>query len=455
MIIYATHIPMKKSFDRGAFLSSVVKWNSAGKYRIDGLAEQIHSHSFEVKDGDNSICSITLEEELTTAVRVHNENRGGIWNTDLILNEDKNILTICVDRSVQDSTELMKGFAQVPRIVGQLIADGYTGDNLCFPISDTAVQISGDHQSSLNAMIHAEAVYALPIVYLSSRSRLNADKLAGKLTGLATVVVDPADSIKETFSEPIYIFFPHRKMKPFAFNDYPLHREIALEIVSYLNQQTYTGIDTWNGAMNALLDAEAKKNALKYQEAASENEVLTELQEDYLEQEKKNQAERKRFQDEIVKLQAEVFGLAKRLEKAESGSRPFLNMGSEKDYYEGEHLEIVIEVLKEYMDKNVGADSSSRRHDVLQSILDANPVEGIPEKFRKLIKNAFEGYTDFSSKKIQDALRETGIEVLNHSGHYKIAFHGDSRYTYEAAATPSDSFRAGKNCSAGINKLMF
>lgn len=455
MIIYATHIPMKKEFDRESFLSSIVKWNAQGKYRISGLETQIHLKNFEITDGDNSIYSITMEDELTTAVRVHNANKGGIWDTDLILNEDKNTLTVCVDRSVEDTTELMKGFAQVPRIIGQLIADGFTGDNLCFPLSDAAIQLNAEHQIELKAAISGEISFALPIVYLSSRSKLDADKLAGKLTGLATVVLDREDTLKESYPEAIYVFFPHKKMKPRSFGDYPLHREIALEIVSFLNQQTYSGLDSWNGVNNAFLDAEAKKNALKYQNAASENEALSELQEEFLKQEQINKAERERNLAEISRLQYENHNLFRRIEKAESGAQPILHMGAEKDYYKGEHLEIVIEILRDYLEKSVGADSTTRRHDVLQSILDANPAEGTPEKFRKLIKNAFEGYTDFTSKKIQDALRETGIEVVNHSGHYKIAYHGDTRYTYEAAATSSDSFRAGKNCSAGINKLMF
>ena len=106
----------------------------------------------------------------------------------------------------------------------------------------------------------------------------------------------------------------------------------------------------------------------------------------------------------------------------------------------------------DYFEKSVGTDS--RRHDVLQSILDANPAQGIPEKFRQMIKSAFEGYTDFKIKKIQDALGETGIEVVGHGAHYKLAYHGDARYTYEVASTPS-SKRTGINTSSGINKMMF
>ncbi len=452
MILYSTRIPMKKGFDRENFLFSILKWNQNGKYQIAGLEEKIYSKSFEVTDGNNTMSTITLEDELTTAVRVHNENKGGIWNTDLILNEDQHMLTVCVDRMMQDTTVLMKGFANVPGIVSVLIEDGFAGHNLGFPVSNTAVIISDENKAALDAMIHIESGFVLPMVYLSSRSKLDADKLAERLAGLATVLLDNADILKSDYPEPIYIFFPNKNMKPRAFGDYPLHREIAIAIVEYLNQQTYTGVDTWNGVKNTLLDIESRMIAKKYQDAASENETLLELQEDSIKQEQKNKDERERLLAEINKLRAENAGLTNRLEKLEIGSKPFLHMGAEKDLYYDEHLEIVIEILRDHLKKSV--DPASRRHDVLQSILEANPIKGLPEQYRQIIKNAFDGYTDFSSKKIQDALREVGIEVIGHTGHYKMAFHGDERYTYEAAATPSDH-RAGKNVSADISRLMF
>lgn len=454
MIIYSTKLPMKAEFDRNAFLASIVKWNANSKYRIDGLETQIDSPVFEVSAENNSISSITLEGELTTAVRVHNENKGGIWNTDLILNEDKNILTICVDRSVQDTTELMKGFAQVPKIVEQLILDGFTGSNLGFQISKKAISICSDEKAALNDAFNGKVSFSLPIVYLSSRSKLDSDKLASKLAGLATVIQDNEDMISEAYPEPIYIFFPHRNRKPQAFGDYPLHRDISFEIIEHLNNQLYTGIDTWNGVKSELLAIEAKQNAVKYQEAATENEVLSEMQEEFLKQEQANIAERERLLAENLKLQSEMFMLTKKLEKAGNGAQPILNMGAETDFYPGEHLEFVIEILRDYYEKSVGADSTTRRHDVLKSILDANPAEGILEKYRQLIKNAFEGYRDFNTQKIKSALREAGIEITAHSGHYKLALHGDSRYTYEVASTPG-AYRTGINTSAGINKLMF
>ena len=108
--------------------------------------------------------------------------------------------------------------------------------------------------------------------------------------------------------------------------------------------------------------------------------------------------------------------------------------------------------MKEYLNKRV--EDKCRRADILKSIIEANPVEGIPEKYKKIIKEAFNGYTKFNCTKILNTLNETGIDIVDHTGHYKIQFHGDSRYTFEAASTPSDH-RAGKNAAAIINNLMF
>ena len=126
--------------------------------------------------------------------------------------------------------------------------------------------------------------------------------------------------------------------------------------------------------------------------------------------------------------------------------------GSEEDFYPNEQAEIIIEILKEHLEKYVR--KNSRRADILRSIIAANPVDGIPEKLKSTIKKAFEGYKQFNCVRISEALKLAGLEVTVHSGHYKVRHGKDTRYMAEVAATPSDR-RAGKNAAAIINRLMF
>lgn len=131
---------------------------------------------------------------------------------------------------------------------------------------------------------------------------------------------------------------------------------------------------------------------------------------------------------------------------------PLLMRGNETDLYNNEQYEIIIDILKEYLAKSTVPDS--RRADIILSVLEANHADGTPEKYRTIIRNTLDGYKNFSTAKITKALRDVGIEIIEHTGHYKIALKGDHRYSCEAAATCSDS-RGGLNLVAEVNNTMF
>ena len=125
---------------------------------------------------------------------------------------------------------------------------------------------------------------------------------------------------------------------------------------------------------------------------------------------------------------------------------------NETDLYNNEQYEIIIDALEEYLAKSANRDS--RRADIIRSVISANPVEGTPGKYRAIIRNNLDGYKNFATSKITKALKDTGIEIIEHTGHYKLALKGDHRYICEAAATCSDT-RGGLNLVSEINNKMF
>lgn len=134
------------------------------------------------------------------------------------------------------------------------------------------------------------------------------------------------------------------------------------------------------------------------------------------------------------------------------GASAVILEGSEQNLYANEQTEIVIDILTEYLQKNTNG--NSRRADIIRSLIKANPAEGLPTRYKRIIKDAFDGYAYFNCSKIRHALKETGITIVDHKGHYKLQYHNDSRYKFIAASTPSDH-RAGENAACIINKLMF
>jgi hypothetical protein len=223
-------------------------------------------------------------------------------------------------------------------------------------------------------------------------------------------------------------------------------------INTYHNNKEYKELDTWNGIQNRKINDSNAEILSRYRTLSDDNEAITELCTELDNMMKEASELREKLSFENNNLIAENARLTQELERLRETGIPIVMRGQETEMYPDEHREIVIASLKEYVNKNVI--ENSRRCDVINSVIEANPVNNIPEKNKTIIKNAFEGYSTFETSKITNALKETGIEIIEHSGHYKIALNGDHRYVCTAAATCSDS-RGGKNLVSEINNIMF
>ena len=448
MLIYSTRFRVVPGFNKKSFVDAVIKWNRKSHDPIDDIEEG--SFSFIAGDDNNYLEVIDLEEESVIAARLHIVNNGGVWNTDIVFNYIENVISVYVNRTVNENTYNPSANAFVPQIVTLIIENGYADKSMGISIANNAVKI--ESRDSILGAIRTSDRFSLPMVYLSSRSELNADKLAAKLSGLAVVVSDSNDCIADEYPEPIYVFFPHRNMAPVAFGNYPLHRDIQACVVNYLNGREYRKLETWDGIQNEKTNINNRSLLNRYRDAATENNVLTEM---YSELEEKMNEEaqlRDNLSYENNMLIAENARLMQENQRLANGGVPLIMRGAETDFYENEQYEIIIDILKDYLAKSVASDT--RRADIIRSIIEANPTNGTPERYRTIIRNALEGYKNFETAKIVKALKETGIEIIEHTGHYKIALGGDHRYACEAASTCSDN-RGGLNFVSIVNNKMF
>lgn len=448
MLIYSTQFRVTDALDKRVFVQNIIEWNRGSRYPIDDIEED--ALSFTAGDDDCCLEVICHEKENIIAARMHVDNNGGTWNTDIILNCGQKVLTVCVSRTIAENTINTSARSFVPRFVLQMIHKGFAGRSMELEISDKAVQVSDKTQ--LENAVSTSDKYSLPMIYLSAASELDADKLAEKLAGLAVVVNDKENLLNELYPEPIYIFFPHRNMKPVSFGAYPLHRELQRHVYDYLNGREYNRLETWEGIRIEKARLDNRELLKKYEDICADNEVFQEL---YNELEAKMNAAEKQLDminRENSRLTVENARLMQDNERFSENGTPLIMRGSEDDFYSNEQQEIVMECLAEYLKKYVQQDS--RRADILSSVIKANPVEGTPKSFRKTIKTALEGYKAFDTAEITKALKKAHIEIIEHTGHYKIALNGDHRYVCEAAATCGD-MRGGKNLVSEINKKMF
>lgn len=448
MLIYSTRFRVISSFDKKCFVDRIIEWNRKGFNPIDDI--ETDSFSFIAGDDNNFLEVTDLEEKSVISARIHIDNKSGMWNTDVVFNYGENILSVYVNRTVGENTYNPSANAFAPLIVTQIIGNGYADKSMGIPIVNTPIRLS-DKNAILDAIGTSDR-YSLPMVYLSPRSKLNADMLASKLSGLALVVSDSNDCIADRYPDPIYIFYPHRNIAPTAFGDYPFHRDIQRCVVNYLNSREYRKLETWDGIQNERTDISNRNLLRKYSSASSDNNILSEM---YAELEAE-MAEAAKLRDKLSyennMLIAENARLIQENGRFAGGGVPLLMRGNEADLYSNEQYEIIIDALEEYLTKS--AKPGSRRADIIRSVINANPAEGTPGKYRAIIKNNLDGYKNFATSKITKALKDTGIEIIEHTGHYKIALKGDHRYVCEAAATCSDT-RGGLNLVAEVNNTMF
>jgi hypothetical protein len=284
------------------------------------------------------------------------------------------------------------------------------------------------------------------------------DDLAFRLQGVAHVIYEPADydralelNLEEenTYEGKIVIFYPSTKKKVGLLNYTGKSKDlvesrIINDVYSYMNQRVRRSIDTWDGIWNEQLH-------LKNVELLKSKEMVEEennnLYEEFGNQLKKMEDTNARLNNEIQKLTAEVQGL--RMKFSDKAQVPVIVAGEEKDFYEGEIKEIILEILEEY--KKNCRDGSRRQH-VIEDILQCNEYLHLPEKRREILKKVLKGYRTLNGS-LKSELEALGIQITSDGKHYKWSYFGDNRYVVTVSKTSSDG-RAGMNMSATMEKLM-
>ncbi len=451
MQIYSTKFKVADTFTPEAFKENILEWNQTRNHPAEYTATS--ELSFITGDDDNYIEVNDLSTQKIIAARIHDETVSGIWDIDFVLNYGTHAITARIDRSFSEKTLSSSFRAYMPAFIAQIIDKGYAGMSNTMKICSKPVIASDD--KLIDNILNSDDDCSLPVVWLSPASKINSESLALKLTGLAIVVNDINNTAADKIQAPVSVFFPNKNMETVMFGEYPLHREIQNAVHFFHNNREYSESETWNGVQNIRISDSNTDLLLKYKNLHSENSILEKM---YDELEKKindDLKQREQLISEYNKLTAENARLTHRLEELDASGLPALIHGSEEDMYPNEQRELLISILKDCCRGKVSVSEGTRRYDVVKSVIEANPVNDLPEKYHRIIKDAIEGYTSFNTAKIQKALKDTGIMTVEHSGHYKIALNGDHRYICTAAATCSDGGRGGKNLVSEINKKMF
>lgn len=460
MITYTTKFPINDSLTKEEFIKTVLKWNQGSSHdKIEGVEWDGESHDLRWEQNKISLEFQEVATDQILASRLKKEDEYGIWTTDFVLNTEKKYLSVSVGLV---TTEFTTDFAPTyypPYFVKLIVYSGYSGEDFSLHVSQKA-HMASDCEELLQKVCGKEIRMSLPIVYITKQksSEINVDDLAFRLQGVAHVIYEPDEyegklssniDIGSAYDNKAVIFYPSlqkqidvidfaEKTKEF------LENKIINTVYSYMIQRVRRDTDTWDGVLNEQLHLR-NVELLKSKESVEEENDL--LYEEFGDQLQKMEETNAKLNNEIQRLTAEVQGL--RMKFSDKSQIPVIMAGEEKDLYEGEIREIVLEILEEY--KKSCHDGSRRQH-VIDDLLQSNEYKHLPEKKREILKKALKGYRSLNGS-LKSELEELGIVITSDGKHYKWSYFGDNRYVVTAAKTSSDG-RSGMNLSAIMDKLM-
>jgi hypothetical protein len=345
----------------------------------------------------------------------------------------------------------------VVKMILQRFGGGKDGD---LEVSDKVVRLTGDHIEYAASMIAGRARNQLPIVYISAGGQngglVDTAELARWLGGSCHVVEEPnrafafrlMDEVqrRNPYGGAIGLYWPGGLgRKIYLARDGErgdqLQRSITDDVRVGLAARRPLQACTW--ARLAETAAKARYDALRADKSASVEEYVTAFDEQLKAKSEQLDAANR----EIFRLQALAQGLEAR-STSEDGS--LLNAGAEKDYYDNEISDVIIDAIAAGRQT---APANSRRQHIIDSVLNANQKVRAGEKLVEQLKGVLRDYRTMDAK-CRSQLQGLGFTLSEDGKHYKATFNGDARYMFTISKTSGDH-RAGLNLASDIRRTLF
>lgn len=475
MLLFSTSLEMDPSFVPEDFLELVVRWNQEMTHRenvIPGLSAEA---LLEGRCGDASVWMEALECHSASilAVRYHKEEAlGRIWDTDYIMNFAEGKMVIRLERSFSEEAEVFLADFSTPYFIASLIDAGVVKPDGVLEISKSPKVIDASCIHWITDVINGEAIYALPVVYVSrayfDEDPLDVDLLAHRLKGIAHVMVQEDPSTNRLLREDtngrneyfgaVGIYFPHQLLPHVRFlkqgyDAKALLDTIVRHVLSYCNHKAVEERYTWQGVLVLAMDEASRRQSEERAGMERETEewiALLEEQNAVLQHQKERlQRELSETTQDLEMERAQASALRYKLEQIEAV--PLLVGGVEAEYLPNETREWVLCILADWL--FCQPNEKRRGTHLIRDVLDNNPRSKLLERKRDELKGLLRA-ADGIDKHLRRRLLAMGFEIEEEGKHYKLIYHGDERYTYSLAKTPSDR-RAGLNNASELCKLIF
>ncbi len=463
MQIYYATFPIRATLTQDDLIQLVIEWNQGSPHnKIKNLTWDGENRNVKFEDGNLYLEIEEIRTYNTIAIRFHQIDANNvIWNTDIVVDFNKYIFAIKLDReTTAESIEFIPKF-KTPVIVNMLLEGDYVGTDKGLKITDCPTIVTMENYKLIEAIICQKEVYSMPVVYLTrgyGQDDKIAKELAYKLRGVAHVFWEKDTNVSKVLKETcegknahhgsIGIYYPNNAA-PYKFiyanrykgrEDGLINRIVGI-VCRYANQQAIPKMMTWEGVQNELLK-------LRYQSATEKRvRAESEVTEVYNSFDKELEDQKKMIEDlnnRVVALQAENQGLRAKYDQL--SEIPLLYYGNEDDLYDGEIKDQLLEVIREQISQT---DEKTRKAHILKDIIECNKPTGSLKKKRDDIKRILKGYTKVGDS-LKRELKDFGFEIKKDGGHYKLLYNGDARYLFTMSSSGSDSQHGGGNLAAEI-----
>lgn len=472
MQIYSAIFPVKETLTQDILIKLVIEWNQGSPHnKITNLDWDGQKRNVKFKQENLSLAIEEIRRYNTIAIRFHQFDENNIiWNTDIVVNFNKHIFSIKLDRETTDKTTGFVPKFKPPILVNMLLNRNYIATDNGIQISDRPISITKNNYKIIEDIICRKIVCSMPVIYVTKSWGMypfRVQELAYNLRGVAHVFVEDDTEVSKLLKEScngmnshhgsigIYYSGSSAAYKIIIANKYKGREKVLIDrivnIVSrYVNQQARDRMLTWEGVQNELLKLKYASATEKKAEAESEvSEVYKNFATELKENENTIKEKERTIEDlnnRIVALQVENQGLRAKYERITEV--PLLYYGIENELYDGEIRDQVLEVLNSYLGN---IKKKTRKEHILQDILEYNEPTGTLSAKREEIKHILKGYTKVDES-LKRNLKQFGFVITKDGGHYKLTYKGDPRYMFTMASSGSDSRHGGGNLASQINK---
>ncbi len=466
MISYSTHFPLKQGISVDDVIKLGHKWIAGSPH------SKIESSTLDIPECNDERDFTWGEERVSTLIvsGAGDCTSAGIRYSQISEEQIEWITTLscaCIgDKlyvAVQVSCDKDGGVprlppARKPHLIKMLLGELGGGDDGDIPVADKPIPLPESSPEVAAALMTGEAHNSLPIIYISrgydERLGVDPERLVRFVSGAAHVICEPSRKFSlslralvgrsAVYGGNIGIYWPDGAER---WNFFPTPGENPKDLI----------LDIWRSIRTASVNRRVPSKLswlyLKEQLAKYRIELVRSQGNADVD------AYTKAFDDEISAKQDRIDELERDLAKALSvNNRPqgaaaggeLLKSGIERDFYENETIDVLIDALERYKDSIV---PESRRMHLVDSILQVNSRRGNGDRINSEIKEALRSYKDMD-RATRKILEEFGFSISDDGKHYKAIYQDDGRYAFTFAKTASDH-RAGLNMAGEISRKIF